>query len=289
MAKKASLKDVVKVLAKERGLEITDIERISGGGLKGRLESGAGFGEAFSETGKEKIQNIKKTFSKEGLKSFGKDVYKNFFKGDDIFSAYARGRLNKAEKKDVKVKEEEPEKVDELTGTGFSKESSAHIQILAENTMGLNMMARDINVMRQNLQELVKLWSDKKDEDKEDKPLAPSKADIHFRSEKNDRERLKNKVIRMTSEEEDIKKESETERTKDIDYFKQQDEKEAELEAGKGEGTAKELVPVPQEEEKKEEDSGGGIVDMLMSMLGRGLMSAVKFIFNPRNLLKLVT
>jgi len=62
------------------------------GNMKQRLEQGAGFKESFSGSMGESYQGLKKKLSP---KNIAKTYYMNFFKGDDIFSAYMRGRLNK--------------------------------------------------------------------------------------------------------------------------------------------------------------------------------------------------
>ena len=77
MANKTTLANT---LAQELGYKdakaLKDQIKRSGGGefssnVKGRLESGAGFGEAFKESTKDKVADIKETFSKKGLKNFG--------------------------------------------------------------------------------------------------------------------------------------------------------------------------------------------------------------------------
>ena len=75
--------------------------------VKMRLESGQGFKEAFGGATKAKIASVKRTFSKQGLKDFGKGFKKEFFSGNDIFSAYARGKMRKKEKEETEEDEEE--------------------------------------------------------------------------------------------------------------------------------------------------------------------------------------
>lgn len=45
----------------------------------------------------------------------------------------------------------------------------------------------------------------------------------------------------------------------------------------------------PAKPQKAEEDSGGGLLSGIMDFLGKGIMSAFKFLFNPKNLLKVFT
>lgn len=125
------------------------------GGVKGRLAEGEGFRAAFAGSAKERVESFKQSVSKEGLKKFGRKAYRTAFSGDDIFSAYMRGRLRKKEKKELEEKG-----IEEGTDTSPSKvsgDSSAFLKVIAKNSMSLPGMARDMNVMRQNVVKLVKL------------------------------------------------------------------------------------------------------------------------------------
>ena len=158
MAKSQSIADL---LAKELGykdkkeLKETLERRGDGfaGGVKGRLEEGLGFREAFAESTKEQVGGLKETFSKQGLKKLGRKTYRTAFSGDDIFSAYMRGRLRKKEKEELKEKG-----IEEGTSpTKVGGDSDAFLKVIAKNSMSLPGMARDMNVMRQNVVKLVKL------------------------------------------------------------------------------------------------------------------------------------
>ena len=81
------------------------------GSLISRLESGQGFKEAIGGSVKEKFADLKKSYgsvhaikktAKGKMKDVGKAAFKGFFSGDNIFSAYARGRLKNAEDKEEK-------------------------------------------------------------------------------------------------------------------------------------------------------------------------------------------
>ena len=173
-----------------------------------RLESGQGFKEAFGGATKAKIASVKRTFSKQGLKDFGKGFKKEFFSGNDIFSAYARGKMRKKEK----TEEEEVED----TGATLSKDAVTYLRIIAKNSISLHGMARDVNVLRQNIVQLVKLKGGKKTA-KEKKERFGGKAD---------------------------------------EFFKTSDEKEAMLEAEKKKDTKPKPVEKEKKEEKKEEGGG---------------------------------
>jgi hypothetical protein len=156
MAKKSPLSDQ---LARELGYkDAAELKKVLSkekrGSLKDRLESGQGFGEAISGSFAQKTTDIKESFSKKGVQKLGRRAYRSFFSGDDIFSAYMRGRINKREKEED---EEEPRKKDK------SSDDSAFVRVIAKESMMLPGVARDMNVMRQNIQKLVKIWSAKSD------------------------------------------------------------------------------------------------------------------------------
>lgn len=173
MAKEGS---IVNLLAKELGYKnANDLKKKLGGGestnvgenIKGRLRSGEGF-----------LSSIKGGFSdtagavgkKANPVNIGKDVYKNLISGDNIFSAYLQGR-GKGKKEGV----EDDTSPTADSGSGISKDGLTYLQIMAKNSMSIPWMARDINVMRQNLIKLVKL--------KGGKDASTNKADMWFLKE----------------------------------------------------------------------------------------------------------
>jgi len=112
------------------------------------LEGGKGFAGAARQT----AGGIKRDVSR----SYGKErVVRTMVGGDDILSAYIRGKLG------VKGKpgKEKPgvTKVGAEESGGFSSEGVTFIKIIAKNSMALPGMARDMNVLRQNVVKLVKL------------------------------------------------------------------------------------------------------------------------------------
>jgi hypothetical protein len=182
MANKTTLADT---LAQELGYKdakaLKDQIKRSGGGefssnVKGRLESGAGFGESFRESTKDKVADIQETFSKKGLKKFGKRTYNEFFGGDDIFSSYMRGRLNKGKRKQESTSTEGGGTSPTKEGSeGVGAEELAVLNVIAKNCMSLPGIARDMNVLRQNLVKLVKLQPGGKDK-------ARVGADMYFKT-----------------------------------------------------------------------------------------------------------
>ena len=112
------------------------------------LEGGKGFAGAAKEAG----TGIKKDVTG----AFGKErVIRTMVGGDDILSAYIRGKLGVKKKPG---KEKEPTKIGGAEGEGgFSSEGATFLKIIAKNSMSLPGMARDMNVLRQNVVKLVKL------------------------------------------------------------------------------------------------------------------------------------
>ena len=112
------------------------------------LEGGKGFAGAAKET----YSGVGKDISR----SFGKErIVRTMVGGDDILSAYIRGKLGVKKKPG---KEKEPSKIGGAEGEGgFSSEGATFLKIIAKNSMSLPGMARDMNVLRQNVVKLVKL------------------------------------------------------------------------------------------------------------------------------------
>ena len=90
--------------------------------------------------------------AKDFAKQFGKEsIVRNMFGGDDIFSALIRSKLG------VKKKPEKDKKPSAEGGEGISAQGITFLKIIAKNSMSLPGMARDMNVLRQNVQKLVKI------------------------------------------------------------------------------------------------------------------------------------
>lgn len=261
-------------LAKELGFDSFKEMKSSfseGGTLKQRLESGQGIGEAVSGRVKENIQDVKKAFSKEGAKNLGKDVYRSIFSGDDVVSAYMRGRLVKKGKKDDKKTEKGSEGVsdkpegDKPEGDkpeSVGKSSTVFLKIIAKESMSLPGMARDVNVLRQNLQKLVKLLGGEK----------ATKVDAHW--------------LKTSQRAEKLDVEVEKERAKDLEFFKKEDEKEAALEKKEAGPTV--VVQQYGEKNKPEKEEGGGLLNSILGFFKNGLMQGIMSIFNPMTILKLM-
>jgi hypothetical protein len=92
--------------------------------------------------------------AKDFTKQFGKEnIVRNMFGGSDIFSALIRSKLG------VKLKPEKDKKpsAEGSGGEGISAQGITFLKIIAKNSMSLPGMARDMNVLRQNVQKLVKI------------------------------------------------------------------------------------------------------------------------------------
>jgi hypothetical protein len=185
MATKTPLADV---LAKELGfkdakeLKQTLKERHSGPygeNVKGRLAEGQGFGLAFKGAATDKISEAKDAFSSKGLKKLGKKAYNEFFGGSDIVSARMRGLLKK---KDVEKLQSDKSAFGAAVGGGvgptpdMGEESNNLLHIIAKESMSLHGMARDMNVLRQNVIKLVNLENAGKS--KKDQKESVNKADM---------------------------------------------------------------------------------------------------------------
>jgi len=255
MANKTTLADT---LAQELGYKdakaLKDQIKRSGGGefssnVKGRLESGAGFGEAFKESTKDKVADIQETFSKKGLKKFGKKTYNEFFGGDDIFSSYMRGRLNKSKKGG------ESGTPDEGGGTSPTKEGSegvgaeelAVLNVIAKNCMSLPGIARDMNVLRQNLVKLVKLQPGGKDK-------ARVGADMYFKTADQREAMLESQKAKAMPK--------------------------APTVAG---------AKPPEEKKEGGGDFLGGILNTVMDFFGNGFLNAIKSLFSPKLIFKAIS
>ncbi len=150
MAKSTS---ILSLLAKELGYK--DAKKLKerlhygdtiAGGVKSRLEEGQGFGESFSESFQDKIESIQRSLDPKNIR---KKAYMSFFGGDNILSSYMRGRFKK---KSEKEKSLSPSK--ELEGSDGPNDL---ISVLAKNSLALPGMAKDMNILRQNMVALVKL------------------------------------------------------------------------------------------------------------------------------------
>lgn len=99
-------------------------------------------------------------------------VVKSFFGGQDIFSTFIRSKLSKTgDKKPVKTST--PTKEKEGESASISQDSLVFLKIIAQNSISLPGMARDVNVLRQNVVKLVKLKA----------KTTSTKADSFFKTE----------------------------------------------------------------------------------------------------------
>jgi hypothetical protein len=110
------------------------------------IEQGKGFFGGAKESSKDSIKDIGKKFSKENL-------IKSVFGGDDIFSATIRGRLGVSKYR----KEKSPTK---------DGGDSNFLQTIAQNSLALPGIAKDMNILRQNIVELARI--ERKSEEQQD-------------------------------------------------------------------------------------------------------------------------
>jgi len=110
------------------------------------IEEGKGLGGSAKEIFKDTKKDIGKKFSKENL-------IKSVFGGDDIFSAMIRGKLGVTKYR----KEKSP------TKEGVD---SNLIETIARNSLALPGIAKDMNILRQNIVELARI--ERKSEEQQD-------------------------------------------------------------------------------------------------------------------------
>jgi hypothetical protein len=246
--KKTNLLDILaEELGYKSGKDLKEKMKSGGGGLKSRLESGEGIKEAIKGSVSDFKGNIKKATDP---KRFGKKVYMNFFGGDDVFSAYMRGKLNKQTKDKVGKDDISPTPDGAGSGGGgIDQDAVAYLRIIAKSSLSLHLMSRDVNVLRQNIVKLTKIEADSynKDKKKKDQVEAVGKADM---------------------------------------YFLKEDEKESKLEADKKKIQGEK--PTQVNKEGKEKDSGGGLLDTIIGFFSNSFLGAFKGLLNPSALLKIL-
>jgi len=215
------------------------------GSVKSRLEEGAGFGEALTGGFSDAKKGLEKKLDPKNIK---KEFIKGAFGGDDILSAYLRGKF-RDKSKDKKDGEKEGATPESSGDAGSFSELNTFLKIIAKNALSLHLMARDMNVLRQNIVKLVKMEAKEynKDKSKKDQVEARTAADT---------------------------------------YFLHADEAETKLEVDRQKYAPK---PVTKDGEKKEpEKEEGGILDTILGFFKNGLLSGIMSIFNPVNLLKVL-
>jgi hypothetical protein len=186
------------------------------------VEGGKGFVGGAKEAAKGTAKDFKKQFSKENL-------VQSMFGGDDIISAALRNKFGvKGPGKGKKDKTPSPAGGD---GQGISSEGISFLKIIAKESMAIPSMARDTNVLRQNLQKLVKIFGGK----------AATKRD------------------------------SVEEREKDLSFFAQEDAKEAEIEAQRQTAGSEETTPTPEKKEEKGEGLLDSIMQMFSGGFMEGI------------------
>ena len=233
-----------------------------GVGIKKRLAGGQGLGQSVAGG----FKDFKETLSLGNIK---KRALEKTFGGPGFISAFARGKLKKKygnEKSPTKEGDEEEQKGGEKGGGGG--DASSYLGILAKSALVLPGMARDTNVLRQNLQKLVKIFAGPQEKGKK---AYATKSDF------------KPSPLGDSSTGQ-VLNDSEKERSKDIDFFAAEDKKEADLEASKQKKETPAAAAAPTAE-KKDED-GGGLLGTIIDLIKNGLMKGLKMLFNPKTLLK---
>jgi hypothetical protein len=226
------------------------------GSVKSRLEEGAGFGEAFKGGFSDVKRGLEKKLDPKNIK---KEFVKSAFGGDDIFSAYMRGKF-RDKSKDKKEGEKEGATLDNSSEAGsFTElnsfeagsftELNSFLKIIAKSSMSLHMMGRDVNILRQNIIKLATIESAKFNKGKK------AKDKVHAEVEA------------------------------DKGFFLNEDEREAKLEV---ERNKDKKTPTPAGAKPEEPKEEGGILDTILGFFKGGFLSSIMSIFNPANLLKML-
>ena len=219
------------------------------------VESGKGFVGGAGRAAAGTMKDIGKTFSKDNL-------VRSFFGGDDIISAAIRSQFGVKKKPSKEEPTKQPERIDGAKTGGGAVIDVTTIKIIAKNSMSLPGIARDMNVLRQNLQKLVKIWGDKDTK-------AATGADAQF--------------LKEGEREKKVEVESEVERSKDIDFFKQEDARESAMEDRGGDQKATIISG-----EKPSTEKEGGFLGSFIPDFAKNFISGFKKLFTGGKLTKIL-
>ena len=219
------------------------------------VESGKGFVGGAGRAAVGTMKDIGKTFSKDNL-------VRSFFGGDDIISAAIRSQFGVKKKPSKEEPTKQPERIDSGKTGGGAVIDVTTIKIIAKNSMSLPGIARDMNVLRQNLQKLVKIWGDKDTK-------AATGADAQF--------------LKEGEREKKVEVESEVERSKDIDFFKQEDARESAMEDRGGDQKATIISG-----EKPSTEKEGGFLGSFIPDFAKNFISGFKKLFTGGKLTKIL-
>ena len=219
------------------------------------VESGKGFVGGAGRAAVGTMKDIGKTFSKDNL-------VRSFFGGDDIISAAIRSQFGVKKKPSKEEPTKQPERIDSVKTGGGAVIDVTTIKIIAKNSMSLPGIARDMNVLRQNLQKLVKIWGDKDTK-------AATGADAQF--------------LKEGEREKKVEVESEVERSKDIDFFKQEDARESAMEDRGGDQKATIISG-----EKPSTEKEGGFLGSFIPDFAKNFISGFKKLFTGGKLTKIL-
>lgn len=192
-----------------------------------RYISEVGGGKGFIGGAKEAATGTAKDFGKKFSKE---NIVQNMFGGDDMISAAIRSKFG-VKKETKKGKDGKPSVDGKDSEEAFSGKGSSFLKIIAKESMAIPTMARDTNVLRQNLQKLVKIFGG-------------------------------------TSA---SKKDSVEEREKDLSFFAEQDAREAEIEAQRQTSGADKTKPTPEKKEEKGEGILDSIMKMFSGGFMQGI------------------
>ena len=245
----ANKKPILEALAKELGVKVEDLnssiknaKNQKNNTLQERLLKGEGIGQAIKGNVSEKIGQFKENYLtvkgiKKGIgksaKKFGNNLLDATFGQNTLASAYVRGKIS--------PKKDAAEDPNNTSPSGISNIDA--LGSIVNSSMALPGIARDMNILRQNIASLAKLE-------------------------------------RKTEEQEDL--------TKQGDFFKEQDQEEANLESGRQKSKEAGKATVMKKGVGKEDGEGEGFLGGIIGSLKDGLLGSLGSLFNPMALLKLL-
>ena len=245
----ANKKPILEALAKELGVKVEDLnssiknaKNQKNNTLQERLLKGEGIGQAIKGNVSEKIGQFKENYLtvkgiKKGIgksaKKFGNNLLDATFGQNTLASAYVRGKIS--------PKKDDAEDPNNTSPSGISNNDA--LSSIVKNSMALPGIARDMNILRQNIISLAKLE-------------------------------------RKAEEQQDL--------TKQGDFFKEQDQEEANLESERQKSKEAVKATVMKKDVGKEDGGGEGFLGGIIGSLKNGLLGSLGSLFNPMALLKLL-
>jgi hypothetical protein len=116
------------------------------------VQSGKGLIGAVAPAAKKGMKDLSKKVSRE-------EIIREIFAGEDILATYIRSKfgVGKKEKKEKETSASPTKVGDDTVSGGISQQGLSFLKIIARSSLSIPGIARDMNVLRQNIQKLVKI------------------------------------------------------------------------------------------------------------------------------------